>query len=186
MNVFNFDGTVYKGDSSIDFWLFCASQNVDIIKFLPHQINGFFLYIAKKISKEEFKSHFFSFINGIDNLDLAVNKFWDKNGKKIKTWYAQMHKDDDCIVSASPKFLLKEICKRLGINHLIATEVDKHTGKIIGKNCYGKNKVGLFKEKFKDVLVDNFYSDSKSDLPMARLAKKAFFVSGNKISAWEI
>lgn len=186
MNVFDFDGTVYNGDSSIDFWLFCAKQNVAIFKFLPHQIKGFFLFISKKISKEEFKSHFFRFIKGIDNLDLAVKQFWDKNEKKIKIWYVQMHKDDDCVISASPEFILKEICKRLGINNLIATKVDIHTGKIIGKNCHGKSKVGLFKERFEDAFIDSFYSDSKSDLPMARLAKKAFFVRGNKIYKWEI
>ena len=39
-------------------------------------------------------------------------------------------------------------------------------------------------EKFKDCEIEEFYSDSKSDTPMAEISKKAFLVDGNKIYIW--
>ena len=47
---------------------------------------------------------------------------------------------DDVIISASPEILLTEICRRLGIKYLIASKVEKITGKYYGENCYGKEK----------------------------------------------
>ena len=39
-------------------------------------------------------------------------------------------KDDDVIISASPEFLLKPICKKINIKYLIASNVDKNSRKI--------------------------------------------------------
>ena len=33
--------------------------------------------------------------------------------------------------------------------------------------------------------IDEFYSDSVSDAPLAKLAKKAFLVEDNKLLPWE-
>ncbi|MFR3285343.1 MAG: haloacid dehalogenase-like hydrolase [Clostridium fessum] len=51
---------------------------------------------------------------------------------------------DDVIISASPEILLTEICKRLGIKYLIASKVEKITGKYYRENCYGKEKSSTF------------------------------------------
>ena len=40
------------------------------------------------------------------------------------------------------------------------------------------------KEVFKNGKIDNFYSDSKSDTPLAELADKAFIVKKNNITDW--
>ena len=92
---------------------------------------------------------------------------------------------DDVIISASPTFLLEPICKRLHINYLIASEVDKYTGKYDGTNCYGVEKVKRFNKIFPNSSIDNFYSDSLSDTPLAKLSKHAFLVSNNKIINWK-
>ena len=89
------------------------------------------------------------------------------------------------IISASPEFLLAPICRKLGIKHLIASKVDSKSGKYSGINCHGKEKVRRFCEKFKDGEVDEFYSDSLSDTPLAEISKKAFLVNGNKITEWK-
>lgn len=34
-------------------------------------------------------------------------------------------------------------------------------------------------------MIDEFYSDSHSDDPLARLAKQAFLVKGEKLTPWE-
>ena len=56
MNVFDFDGTIYDGDSSIDFWLFCLKNDISLIRFFPLQLTGFFLYKCRVIDKKKFKT----------------------------------------------------------------------------------------------------------------------------------
>ena len=185
MNVFDFDKTIYNGDSSLDFWLFCLKKDFRLARFFPHQIFGAILYAARRISKEDFKSRFFSFFAGISDINAFVREFWNANERKIKPWYKEMQKDDDCVISASPEILLSEICTRLGIKNLLATEVDRRTGRLLDKNCYGESKVAFFRERFGDTEIGAFYSDSRSDAPMAKLAKRAFLVKGEKINEWE-
>lgn len=184
MNVYDFDKTVYDGDLSIDFWIFCLSRKPVLIRFIPRQMIGFILYFMKKISKEELKSRYFSFFSGIENVDSLVNDFWNGKERKIKHWYKEIRQESDCIISASPYFLLSEICRRLGIKNLIATDVNEKTGNLQGLNCSGMNKLDFFHKQFNDVEIDFFYSDSFSDLPMAKASRRAFFVKGNKISDW--
>lgn len=184
MNVFDFDRTIYNGDSSIDFWIFCLKKDFRLLRYFPNQMMGLILYKLKKIPKEDFKSMYFSFFSGIVHIDSLVVDFWNSREKKIKEWYKNIHKEDDCIISASPEFLLQEICKRLKINNLIATKVNKHTGKLESLNCYGINKILFWKEQFCNQSIDFFYSDSKSDIPMANISKKAFLIKKNKINTW--
>ena len=184
MNVFDFDGTIYAGDSSVDFWLFCLKKQPRLLRFFPKQMLGAALYALGRISKEEFKSRYFSFCAGISDIDSFVRAFWDKNGSKIRPWYKKLQKDDDCVISASPDFLLKEICGRLGIRNLITTNVDKTTGRLLGKNCHGKHKPEFFRERFGDARIGAFYSDSKSDAPMANMAEQSFFVKREKFSVF--
>ena len=59
-----------------------------------------------------------------------------------------------------------------------------HSGKYSGVNCHGKEKVKRFYEAFPDGKIDNFYSDSYSDSPLAEIAEKAFMVDGDKVEGW--
>ena len=99
-------------------------------------------------------------------------------------WYRQMQRNDDVIISASPEFLLEPAMRRLGIRHMMASRVDKHTGKYTGLNCHGEEKVVRFRAKFPDAHVEKFYSDSLSDTPMALLADEAWLVKNPNMSRW--
>ncbi len=184
MNVYDFDKTIYDGDSTIDFFLFSLKKDLRLLRFLPRQCFGFVLYTLKKISKTEFKARFFSFLNGIHKKEEHLQEFWMSHEKKIKEWYLEQQQPDDVIISASPEFLLAPICKQLHISHLIASEVDPQSGKFAGNNCYGAEKVLRFRERFPDGTVDAFYSDSTSDLPMAEMAKSAFIVKKDRLIPW--
>ena len=138
--------------------------------------------IVKKIT---FKQKFFAFVKHIDNIDRAVVEFWDKNERKIHKWYLNMKKPSDVIISASPEFLLEPICNRLGIGTLMASRTDKHTGQFDGKNCHGEEKVVRFRMLFPKDEVDEFYSDLYCDTPMARLAKRAYIVKGERLKPWK-
>jgi len=184
MNVYDFDGTIYAGDSTVDFFLYSVKKNPLLLRYLPKQAWGFLLYICKRISKTQMKAYFFSFLKGID-CQSAVDSFWEQHQDKIYDWYLNQQKQDDMIISASPEFLLKPVCARMGINHLIASEVDPHTGMFTGENCRGQEKVRRLAAEFNVSHIDRFYSDSRSDLPLASIADEAFLVERGVVKEWK-
>lgn len=185
MNAYDFDKTIYDGDSTADFYMFSLKRHKKIITLLPSFFGAFVrFYVFKKGNKTEFKEVMYRFLRFCD-IDKDIEDFWNENQVKIKKFYIKQQKSDDVIISASPVFLLAPICKRLNINHLIASEVDKKSGKYSGINCHGKEKVRRFYETFKNGKVDEFYSDSYSDTPMAEIAQKAYIVKKEKISYWK-
>ena len=175
INGYDFDGTIYDGDSSVDFYLFCLKKNKKILLQLPIQIYGVILYILGIIEKTQFKEYVFSFVKRIDNIDSYVKEFWDHNSKKIKSWYLKQKEKTDIIISASPEFLLKPLEKKMNIK-VIASKVDKDTGKFIGKNCHDIEKVKRFNEEVKDKKLKAFYSDSMCDKAIMNIAENAFYV----------
>lgn len=185
MNVYDFDKTIYDGDSSLDFYKFCLKRHPYILLLMPGQIISAFLYKANVIGKNKFKERFFSFLQRIPDIDEEVFSFWNEHEAKIKNWYKKNKQNSDIIVSASPEFLLKEICDRMSIKHVVATQIDKKTGKLTGNNCYGKEKVNRLKKYMPDIKIHCFYSDSYSDTPVARISEKAFLVKGDIIVQWE-
>jgi phosphatidylglycerophosphatase C len=182
MNIYDFDDTIYDGDSSIDFFKYCIAINKKTLLIIPKFTYTILLYKLGIKNKETLKSVYFSFLKYFDNTDKIVNSFWNKNKCKIKDFYLKNHKNTDIIISASPEFLLKPIAKEFDFK-LIASEVDPQTGKFISKNCHGQEKVN----RLNDIGVykcENFYSDSKSDEPLAKIANKAFLIKNDKIEKW--
>lgn len=185
MNVYDFDDTIYEGDSTRDFVMWCMLKKPSLI--LHHAKTGmaFCAYKAKLTSKTAFKEKMYGFIQNIPDIDKWIEEFWDIHIANVKGWYLERKKSDDVIISASPEFLLVPACRRLGIKNLMASKVDKHTGFYLGINCFGGEKVRRFKEKFDDN-IDEFYSDSISDTPLAELADRAFLVKGDALIPWDL
>lgn len=186
MNAYDFDKTIYDGDSTADFYLFSIKRHKKIITLLPSLLCAFIkFYVFKKGTKTQFKEKMYRFLNYCD-LNKDLDDFWSINKHKIKKFYLSNKKSDDVIISASPRFLLEPICNHLGIKTLIASEVDCKNGKYTGVNCHGEEKVRRFYSVFdSETKVNEFYSDSYSDEPMAKIAKKAFMVKKDKINNWK-
>ena len=185
MDVYDFDGTIYDGDSSIDFYLFCLKKNIKLLRYIPGQVLYSILYKFKIKTKEEFKQKFFSFLCEINNVDDIVTLFWKTHEKKIKYFYLNKNHSNDVIISASPFFLLNPICEKLKIKKLIASNFNKNNGTLSGKNCYGINKVDRFREIFGNISIENFYTDSLSDLPLIQIANNSYIVKKNKIIKYQ-
>ncbi len=184
MNVFDFDGTIYDGDSTKDFFFYCLKNYKQIRGHIFPVIwygIGFGLRIVKK---KIFKQKLLSFVSKIDDIDNAVISFWKQNDKKIKKFYLEMKQSSDVIISASPEFLLRPICNQLGVS-MLATRVDNKTGLFDGENCHGQEKVRRFYEVYPDGEIDEFYSDLYCDTPLARLSKKAYIVKGERLTPWK-
>ena len=129
------------------------------------------------------KTKIMRFVRAID-YERDIADFWEKNKHKVKEYYLKQQKDDDVIISASPAFVLEPICKELGIKHLICSDVNVLTGSFNRENCHGQEKVNRYRAEFGNTPVDEFYSDSYSDTPMAEIAKKAYMVKDENISPW--
>lgn len=184
MNCYDFDKTIYDGDSTRDFYLFCLKRHKKIAKTFPLLIKAFTkFYVLKKGNKTEFKEKMYKFLLYID-IKKDLPDFWESHKKNVKGWYYNQQKADDIIISASPEFLLEPICKEIGINHLIASRVNPETGIYNGINCHGKEKVKRFYEIFPNGKIQEFYSDSYSDSPLAEISQNAFIVKGDKLSKW--
>lgn len=184
INAYDFDKTIYDGDSSIDIYAYLLKKNPLLIRFLPKQIFGIILYKLKRITKKEMKEKYFIFLKGVSNIDDKINLFWEEHKSKIKDWYLENKQESDVIISASPEFLLKPITDNLNVR-LIATKVNKKTGKFETENCYAEEKVKRFKKEYRKDIINKFYTDSLSDLPMIKISKEAYIVNKNKIIKYQ-
>ena len=187
MNVYDFDGTIYKKDASIMFYRYFVRKYPQFgISTFWNILKAFCKYKLRQCSKEAFKSEYFSFIRHIEDLTAFVDQFVDMESQNINAWYLNRQKEDDVIISASPDFLVRAFADSLNIECVIASDVEISTGMWIGRNCYGEEKLARFREKFGDRQIDEFYSDSVSDKYLAEISEKAFLIRRGRMEKWEV
>jgi phosphatidylglycerophosphatase C len=182
MNVYDFDKTIYARDSSIDFYVYNLKKDWTLLRFFPRQIVAMIRYKLKLIPKTQMKQTFYIYMKTIKDMDERVKGFWISHRRYLREFYLNQKKRDDVIISASPTFLLQPLIDEWGCE-LIASVVDQKTGHS-GENCWGPEKVRRFAQLYSLDLIDEFYSDSLSDTPLATYAKHAFFVSPQHIGPW--
>lgn len=182
INLFDFDETIYDGDSTVDFFKFIFKKKPITILWLFVMLLFVILYVLRIINKTTMKQTFYKIFTFIEINDELLNEFWDTHEKNIKKFYIDRKHNDDIIISASPEFLLKPICNRLGVKDMMASKVDPKTGKYDGINCHDVEKVRRLNEKYNNYKVMESYSDSiKSDRPILELAEKAYQVKGDRL-----
>ena len=184
MNVFDFDKTIFDGDSTVRFFFFALKRHLKILLDVPGIGLAAMKYYTFRIgNKTQFKERMYRFLKRCDT-ENDVKAFWDENIGGIKAFYREIHRDDDVIISASPEFLLKPLEARRHIT-VIASKVSPLDGKTDGLNCYHAEKVRRFREVFPDGQMEAFYSDSYSDEPLALLAERAYIVDGDELIDWD-
>ena len=184
MNVYDFDQTIFYPDSSHYFCRFCLGKYPRLrAKVFPGAVSRGLGVLTKRRSTGELKEQLFSFLNYIPDPDAEIEEFWQKYWGNIQPWYFEKQQPGDLIISASPDFLVRPAAERLGAE-LIATPMDRHTGKIMGVNCHDEEKVRRFYQEYPGAQIDDFYSDSLHDSPLAALAKRAFIVKKCRLSPW--
>lgn len=184
MNVYDFDNTLLRGDSTARFFAYCMRHYPKMWLDIPGQAVNGLLFILKLRPKQAFKQRMLGFLKYIDDVDAAVANFWKQNYCRIKSFYDHARREGDVVISASPEFLIRPACERLGIRHIMGSPVDKHTGAFFGPNCHGEEKLRRFYAAFPDGRIQDFYSDSHSDDPLANIAQSAVLVKGNRLLPW--
>ena len=146
-----------------------------LFTYAPKMIKCAIQYKRKKIPRFIFERTFFSFLCKVDDFDVQIEKFWDKNIKRMSAWYLAQKRSDDLIISASPNCIIEPIARRLGVNFM-ATEYDRDVGAFVDNLMFAREKAAyIFDHGFPE--IENFYSDSLSDTPLALCAEKAHLVT---------
>ncbi|MEG2014919.1 MAG: haloacid dehalogenase-like hydrolase [Clostridia bacterium] len=180
MKGYDFDKTIFKGNSYRHFYFYCLLRFPYLILYLPIQAFFMLLCILHIVSVDFGVQMFCKFTLFLPHRERVISRFWDKHIKRIAPWYFEQHDKEDFVISGSPRFLVEEGCRRIGISTVIATDVDIKYGNILGEHCLGETKLTEYKKVFGDAVLDEFYSDSLSDLPMLCYATRGYLVKHNE------
>jgi phosphatidylglycerophosphatase C len=185
--IFDFDGTIIKKDSFIEFIRF-THGSVKLYYCYIYYSLYVILYFLKLYPNNKLKELFFGFFYkglgeeklnklGVEFSTQKIDSFCYEDARRVLQW----HKDkshDILILTASSDIWIGEWCRRNGFN-LIDTKFEVrngvYTGKIDGINCYGKEKVKRIENLIKDYDFSQTYGygDSKADL---HFLKKTYYI----------
>lgn len=179
MKVFDFDNTIYRGESSAEFSFYMIRHNKKIIKYIPVILFTLAGYKLCVMSKERFETIVNKFMagafEGLSTPDDYVAPFWATHSGKLNEDMLKLIEPDDVIISASPIELILGIGDRLNTKNIIGTEVDMEQKKITWFN-FRDNKVKRYKELYGDKMIDVFYTDSYNDKAMMEISKEVYIV----------
>lgn len=185
IDVYDFDGTIYDGDSTADFVLFCLRRHPGMITGAPRLAAAALMLACKKINLTRFKSVLFGEMSRRFSLEKEADAFWksEKTQAKLGPWFYNTPRDLPIVIaSASPEFELRHAAKILGVETLIGTRCDMKTGELFGKNCKGAEKIVRIREVFGDFKVRAMYTDdAKADGPLLAIAKEKYIVTHGKV-----
>lgn len=189
MNVFDFDNTLYNGESSVDILLFCIWKRKTLIITLPFVLYCLIAYKLRILKKEtvmKFVAKFSKLIVKYESdFDAYISEFWSKNIKKLRSDMLELVTEDDAIITGAVNIVLDGIRDKLKTDNIICTQIDRKTGKL-EFHCYMETKVTAFKEKFPDKTINKFYTDSYVDLPMMKISKEVFLVKKHTITKIDV
>ena len=186
MNVFDFDNTIYDGESTLDLFFYYLVRKPFLLRLFPTVLKAFSKYKKGEVTLnqalEEYAPLIEKYVLRIVDFDNDPRLFWDKHMKKIKPLYDELRSDDDLIITASPEFSIEEVCKRLKIKRYLASRVNRTTGKIEFANLR-ENKINAFHELYGNEKIEAFYTDSpENDAPLIEISESAYLVKKNTVT----
>lgn len=186
--LFDFDGTLFAGDSLSDFLFFAFGFKkvfIGAVLLSPFLIAYKIKFCTAVLAKERVFAHFFK-NRSVSSLDSIAEKYFRVRGvkklrrsgvAKINEHLARGH--TVAIVSASA-FWVRPFAEHFGlifISTALEVEEGRYTGRISGKNCKGLEKVNQVKEVFDVSTYQEIYAygDTSGDTEMLALATKKFY-----------
>ncbi|MGN1443356.1 MAG: hypothetical protein ACI4XE_05855, partial [Acutalibacteraceae bacterium] len=105
MNVYDFDNTVYDGETLVDFILYYVFHDIKIWKYIPKLLIIWLKDSLHLFTVEQAIEAYSSFLEGyfinIKTLDEDTVKFWNRHEKKLKPFYEELRKEDDVFVTGT-------------------------------------------------------------------------------------
>ena len=189
---FDFDGTLTKRDTLIEFIRYVKGNKEFIIGFLKH----LHLLIMMKVgimpnwkTKRIIFQYFFggmpleTFNQYCENFAKEKSSLLRKKGMAAVN-KAVMDGDQVVIISASVENWVKPFFKSIagsGFIRIIGTQVQDTDGKLTGyfltKNCYGQEKVRRLLEQYPNRREYKLvaYGDSRGDIPLLDFADEGYY-----------
>lgn len=184
MNVYDFDNTLYRGESGLHLFFYYLKKRPFLMRYTPKVVEAVIEYKRSHYPLEEAISRVEGlvrvFLEGIEDYEHDAREFWDLHEYRLRPFYKHLHRPDDLIISASPEQSLKEVCKRLGVNHYIGTVINENTSSLEFV-CFRENKVKAFQARYPGQQIDDFYTDSMNDKPLMDISKHVFMVKKDSI-----
>ena len=184
MKVFDFDNTLYRGESSLDFSLYMIRTHKKILLYLPVIMANAIKYKLCLVDKEKLGTKINKYMKLIirDEHEIRhlVRKFWQTHADRLDADMLKRISPNDLIITAGPDFLLDGIRDRLGTPNIISSVVDLDRIEILHFN-FKDNKVSRFRELYGDANIDAFYTDSYNDRALMEISDKVFLVKKGKI-----
>jgi len=185
--LFDFDGTLNKKDSLFQFIAFYKGKLIKYFGLLvlsPVLIGVFFRLLSRHRAKELVISYFFK---GEDELKFGNECRKFANNVLVKSLKPdalsvlndyKKSRDRIIIISASMEYYISEIANLLGVDSIgtrMVFQNNKLTGKILGKNCRGPEKIKRLKEivdlsSFNEIIA---FGDSEGDGDLLEIATKS-------------
>lgn len=179
MQVFDFDNTLYKGESSFDFAMYVIQKHKDLLKYMPLAIRLLCKYKFGRLSPEEYVEYLNHSIKKVfdqkDEILSLAKDFWIKNSYKLDFDMIKKIKKCDVIVTACPDFLMDPVKEALHTKHILCTKMNIKECCIEYLN-FNDNKVKLYQKEYPYTKIKNFYTDSFNDQPMMDISKHVYLV----------
>ncbi len=179
MKVFDFDNTIYKGESTFDFAIYVMKRKKSLLRYIPRIVWILLLYKICKMNIEEFTERLEKnsklFLENEELITSLVPEFWLDNIEKLYPNMLKKIQKEDIIITTSPKFLIDGVRDLLNTEKILTTELDLKSGKIKYLN-FQENKVKSFEKKYKGEKIEALYTDSYNDTPLMEIAKSVYIV----------
>lgn len=182
--IFDLDNTLIAGDSDHSWGEFLVDQNI-VDRQLYKKMNDKFYADYESGCLDIFAYLEFSVEPltqfSLQELDILHQQFMRDIIEPMKLDQAETlinhHRqagDRVLVITSTNRFIVEPICKSLGIDEIIATDLQiidgKYTGKVDGTPTFKEGKVERFNQWLKAQNTNNegsyFYSDSINDMPM--------------------
>ena len=185
MNAYDFDGTIYPSNCTVEFALWCMRRHPSLcFTYAPGVLWSVLLYKLGKMPSYRMLRELYRYLSMIDDFDEQIERYWDAHEDRVIPWYLAQKRSDDLIISASPTCIIEPIARRLGVN-CVATDYERELGVLLDNLMYAREKARYIIDHGFPV-IDHFYSDSLSDTPLALCSEHAHLVidKGTTVVDW--
>lgn len=184
MKVYDFDGVIYRGNTTREFYIFALKRHRAILRCLPGQIWAFLRYCFGTISQIRFWSLFYSYFRYIPHLEEEAEAFWESRKSRFSPTYLAVRGNEDLVLSSLPEMLLKPICNWLGLRYLgfrperVKGEEEEHA-------FQSTDKLARFQKEFPEERMERFWAAHYSDRKLVLEAEEGRIVRGNDVLDWD-
>lgn len=179
MKVFDFDNTIYRGESSIDLAVYMIRNNKKIILYLPMIFTNLVKYKLCMIGRKEMETILNDFCRAVmgdkDEIPGIIERFWQTHAHKLNRGILKRISPEDIIITAGPDILINGIRDRLNTDHIISSEVDLD-GRCFTYLNFKDNKLKRYRELYGDRPIDVFYTDSYNDRALMEISERVYLV----------